>query len=155
MVDVPDDLPLLMADPGLLERVVSNLVGNAIRYSRPDNPPHVTGSSLGERVELRVIDRGPGIPPADLDRVFMPFQRLGDTDNTTGVGLGLALSRGLSEAMGGTLTSEETPGGGLTMVLSMPAAPAQQGAPAGSEPGRRERESGGDPYQSSTPRQAP
>ena len=126
IVDVPDDLPMLMADPGLLERVVANLVGNAIRYSPPDLPPRVTGSSLGDRVELRVIDRGPGIPQVDLDRVFVPFQRLGDTDNTTGVGLGLALSRGLSEAMGGTLVPEETPGGGLTMVLSMAAA-----APAG------------------------
>ena len=70
VVDVPDDLPPLLADPGLLERVVANLVANAMRYSRPDNPPHVTGSSLGERVELRVVDRGPGIPPADRDRVF-------------------------------------------------------------------------------------
>ena len=85
-------------------------------------------------MELRVIDRGPGIPPADLDRVFAPFQRLGDTDNTTGVGLGLALSRGLTEAMGGTLTPEETPGGGLTMVLSMLAAPAQRARPPGANP---------------------
>ncbi len=154
VVDVPDDLPLLLADPGLLERVVANLVGNAIRYSPPGDPPRVTGSSLAERVELRVIDRGPGIPPTDLDRVFMPFQRLGDTDNTTGVGLGLALSRGLSEAMGGTLAAEETPGGGLTMVLSMPAAPVQQDAAVESQPGRREREAGADPA-SSTLRDTP
>ena len=89
-VDVPDDLPMVLADPDLLERVIANLVGNALRYSTSAEPPCVTGSSLGERVELRVIDRGPGIPAADLDRVFAPFQRLGDTDNTTGVGLGLA-----------------------------------------------------------------
>ena len=63
-------------------------------------------------MELRVVDRGPGIPDDDRDRMFVPFQRLGDTDNTTGVGLGLALSRGLTEAMGGTLTAEDTPGGG-------------------------------------------
>jgi two-component system sensor histidine kinase KdpD len=75
-------------------------------------------------VELRVIDRGPGIPQEHRDDVFVPFQRLGDTDNTTGVGLGLALSRGLTEAMGGTLEPEETPGGGLTMTLSLPAVPA-------------------------------
>jgi two-component system, OmpR family, sensor histidine kinase KdpD len=75
-------------------------------------------------VELRVIDRGPGIPEEDRDRMFVPFQRLGDTDNTTGVGLGLALSRGLAEAMGGTLEPEDTPGGGLTMTLSLPAAPS-------------------------------
>jgi two-component system sensor histidine kinase KdpD len=73
-----------------------------------------------------------------LERVFVPFQRLGDTDNTTGVGLGLALSRGLTEAMGGTLTPEETPGGGLTMVVSLPTAPALSDPSA--QPGRRERE---------------
>jgi two-component system sensor histidine kinase KdpD len=122
VVDVPDDLPAVLADPGMLERVVSNLVGNAIRYSPPATPPVVAASAHGERVELRIIDRGPGIPPDELGRVFAPFQRLGDTDNTTGVGLGLALSRGLTEAMGGSLTPEETPAGGLTMVVSLPAA---------------------------------
>jgi two-component system, OmpR family, sensor histidine kinase KdpD len=139
VVDVPDDLPGVLADPGLLERVIANLVGNAVRYSPPGSAPLVTASSLGDRVELRVIDRGPGIPSAYLERVFAPFQRLGDTDNTTGVGLGLALSRGLTEAMGGTLTPEDTPGGGLTMVVSLPAAPQGAEATRG-EPGRRERE---------------
>ncbi len=83
----------------------------------------LTASSLGERVELRVIDRGPGIPREQAGRMFVPFQRLGDTDNTTGIGLGLALSKGLTEAMDGTLEPEETPGGGLTMLLSVPAVP--------------------------------
>jgi two-component system sensor histidine kinase KdpD len=126
----------VLADPGLLERVLANLVANAVRYSPPDRPPLVTGSALADRVELRVIDRGPGIPAEAHDRVFAPFQRLGDTDNTTGVGLGLALSRGLAEAMGGSLSPEETPGGGLTMVVSLRAAGA---APAHGEPGQRER----------------
>ena len=123
IVEIPADLPEVAVDPGILERVIANLVANALRYSPPGIPPLLTASSLGELVELRVIDRGPGIPAAQASRMFVPFQRLGDTDNTTGAGLGLALSRGLTEAMGGTLEPEETPGGGLTMALSLPAAP--------------------------------
>jgi two-component system sensor histidine kinase KdpD len=138
-LDVRDDLPLVRADPGLLERVVANLVSNALRFSPTDHPPSVTGSALGRRVELRVIDRGPGIAPADLEQVFAPFQRLGDTDNTTGLGLGLALARGLTEAMDGTLTPEETPGGGLTMVVTLAGAEPTRHSGTG-EPGRRERE---------------
>jgi two-component system sensor histidine kinase KdpD len=121
-VDVPDSLPAVSADPAILERVVVNLVQNALRYSPSGQPPLLAASALGNRVELRVIDRGLGIPEEDRERMFVPFQRLGDTDNTTGVGLGLALSRGLTEAMDGTLTAEDTPGGGLTMVISLPAA---------------------------------
>ena len=82
----------------------------------------VSTSTLGERAEIRVIDRGKGVPAENRDRIFQPFQRLGDTDNTTGLGLGLALSRGFAEGMGGTLTPEDTPGGGLTMVISLPLA---------------------------------
>jgi two-component system, OmpR family, sensor histidine kinase KdpD len=137
-VDIPDSLPEVVADPGILERVIVNLTSNALRYSPPGDPPKLTASSLGDRVELLVIDRGPGIPEADRMRIFVPFQRLGDNDNTTGVGLGLALSRGFAEAMGGSLDPEETPGGGLTMILSLPA--AASGSPDGeADPGRRER----------------
>ena len=120
IVEVPADLPEVLVDPGILERVISNLVANALHYCPAGCPPVVTASSLGERVELRVIDRGPGIPREQAGRMFVPFQRLGDTDNTTGIGLGLALSKGLTEAMDGTLVPEETPGGGLTMLLSLP-----------------------------------
>jgi len=138
-VDIPDAVPEVVADPGILERVIVNLTSNALRYSPPGDPPKLTASSLGDRVELLVIDRGPGIPEADRMRIFVPFQRLGDNDNTTGVGLGLALSRGFAEAMGGSLDPEETPGGGLTMILSLPA--AASGSPDGeADPGRRERE---------------
>ena len=122
-VEIPETLPAVRADPAILERVVVNLAENALRYSPAGKAPLLAASALGDRVELRVVDRGPGIADDDKDRVFVPFQRLGDTDNTTGVGLGLALSRGLTEAMGGTLTAEDTPGGGLTMTVSLPAAP--------------------------------
>ena len=117
-----EPVPAVLADPPLLERVIANLVNNAVRHAPPDGSVVLTGSALGDRVELRVIDRGPGLPAAERERAFEPFQRMGDTDNSTGLGLGLALSRGLAEAMHGTLTPEDTPGGGLTMVLSLPAA---------------------------------
>ncbi|MDG4762646.1 DUF4118 domain-containing protein [Solwaraspora sp. WMMD406] len=124
--DIPADLPAATADPGLLERVLVNLVANALRHSPPGRPPTITASAHAGQVELRVIDTGPGIPEDQWDHVFLPFQRLGDRDNTTGVGLGLALSRGLAEAMGGSITPETTPGGGLTMVLRLPAATAAE-----------------------------
>jgi two-component system sensor histidine kinase KdpD len=139
-VDIPESLPEINVDPAILERVIVNLTENALRYSPAGKPPLLTASTLGDRVELRVVDRGPGIPEKDRDRMFVPFQRLGDTDNTTGVGLGLALSRGLTEAMGGTLTADDTPGGGLTMVVSVPAVTDTEYEP---EPGQRERESAG------------
>jgi two-component system sensor histidine kinase KdpD len=139
-VDIPQSVPAVLADPAIVERVVVNLTENALRYSPAGQPPLLTASALGDRVELRVVDRGPGIPEADRERMFVPFQRLGDTDNTTGVGLGLALARGFTEAMGGALSAEETPGGGLTMAVTMPvAAPAPE--PAEIEPGHRERDS--------------
>jgi two-component system sensor histidine kinase KdpD len=122
-VHIPDDLAAVRADPGLLDRVLVNVIGNALRYSPPTRPPVIAGSAAENgRVCLRVIDYGPGIPAEDRERVFLPFQRRGDRDNHTGVGLGLALSRGLTEAMGGTLTPEDTPGGGLTMVIALPEA---------------------------------
>ncbi|MGW1892213.1 ATP-binding protein [Streptomyces sp. NPDC002004] len=117
-----DEIPAVLADPPLLERVIANLVGNAARHTPPGCTVLLTASALEGRVELRVVDRGPGLPPEGRDRLFEPFQRLGDTDNTSGLGLGLALSRGLAEAMDGTLTPEDTPGGGLTMVVSLPVA---------------------------------
>ncbi|MFS0866399.1 ATP-binding protein [Microbacterium sp. 179-B 1A2 NHS] len=109
----------VLADPVLLQRVLVNLLANAHRYAPEGTPVKITTSTFSDRLEIRVIDHGPGVPAQKADDIFIPFQRSGDTDNSTGLGLGLALSRGFVEAMGGTLTPEETPGGGLTMVISL------------------------------------
>jgi two-component system, OmpR family, sensor histidine kinase KdpD len=122
LIDVDESLPAVLTDPGLLERVVVNLVANAQRFSPAGVPPLIGATRDDDRVILSVVDHGPGIPAYARHRVFQPFQRLGDTDPGTGIGLGLALARGLVEAMDGTLTPVETPGGGLTMKVSLPAA---------------------------------
>jgi two-component system sensor histidine kinase KdpD len=139
-IHAPDDLAEIDVDPVLLERILANVLSNALRHSPAGRPPLITASEHAGYVEVRIIDHGPGIPVADRDRVFLPFQRVGDRDNETGVGLGLALSRGLAEAMGGTLEPETTPGGGLTMTLRLagtdPAATGgvEPAAAAGAEP---------------------
>ncbi|MCF3130300.1 sensor histidine kinase [Streptomyces olivochromogenes] len=125
-LDIPETLPMVHVDKGLLERVVANIVENAVKYSPADTPVLVRASSIAERVEVRVIDRGPGVPDEAKDRIFEPFQRYGDSPRGAGVGLGLAVARGFAEAMGGTLNAEDTPGGGLTMVLSLNLAPGRR-----------------------------
>jgi two-component system, OmpR family, sensor histidine kinase KdpD len=121
LAEIPAGLPEVMADATIAERVIVNLAGNALRYSPAAAPPLLTARASGNRVELRVVDHGPGIPAADRERMFQPFCRLGALGDSAGVGLGLAVARGLAETMGGTVEPEETPGGGLTMVLTLPA----------------------------------
>lgn len=120
-LDLDPDLPALLADAGLLQRVVVNLLDNAHRFTPSGGCVRISTSSFADTVQIRVVDHGPGIAAERRDQVFMPFQRLGDTDNMTGLGLGLALSKGFTEGMGGTLEAEDTPGGGLTMVIELPA----------------------------------
>ncbi len=131
-LDVPTTLPEALADPGLLERVIANLIENAFRYTPADQQVHLAASAHGDSVEVRVIDRGPGIPPADREAVFAPFQRRDDhsTGTGAGVGLGLAIARGFVHAMHGTLTLDDTPGGGLTAVIALPKAPDSTATPA-------------------------
>lgn len=117
-VAVADDLPLVRADPGLLERVVANLVSNAVQAA-PDGPVTVRADAEGPRVLLKIIDHGTGIPVADRERVFAPFQRLDDRTADGRMGLGLAIARGFTEAMGGTVTPQDTPGGGITMTVTL------------------------------------
>ena len=122
-LDIPETLPMVYVDRGLLERAVANVVENAVKYSAPGERVLVSASALAERVELRVVDRGPGVPDEAKGRIFEPFQRYGDSPRGVGVGLGLAVARGFAEAIGGTINAEDTPGGGLTMVLALPTAP--------------------------------
>ncbi|MGW3108041.1 ATP-binding protein [Streptomyces sp. NPDC001100] len=128
-LDIPETLPMVAVDPGLLERAVANLVENAVKYSPDATPVLVKASAIADRVEIRVVDRGPGVPDEAKNRIFEPFQRYGDAPRGAGVGLGLAVARGFTEALGGTLSAEDTPGGGLTMVLSLQLAPASDLAP--------------------------
>ncbi len=128
-VDVPESLPPVRADPALLERVVANLVDNALAHAPEGSPVQVEAGEVGAKVLIRVVDRGPGIPPEERERIFQPFQRLGDSPSqgstrgqrsgVTGVGLGLAVARGFTHAMGGELVVDDTPGGGTTMTIEL------------------------------------
>ena len=116
-LDLAEDLPTVTADPVLLERVVANLVDNAIKFSDV-HPPSVGAGAIAGQVLLRIVDQGPGIDSERREEIFRPFQRL--VDHGTGVGLGLAIARGFTEAMGGEISISETPGGGTTMIVSLP-----------------------------------
>lgn len=118
---------VVMADAGLLERVLANLIDNALRYA-PNCLVRVNAGQVGDRVLINVIDEGPGIPHGAEEQVFEAFQRLGDHDNTTGVGLGMSVARGFVEAMGGSITATDTPGGGLTVIVEMAAPQAMDAA---------------------------
>ncbi|MCI2238470.1 DUF4118 domain-containing protein [Paenibacillus sp. TRM 82003] len=138
-LELPEDLPAVSTDPGLLRRVVANLVQNAVRHGA-GAPVEVVGAVAVEEgrrsAQLLVVDHGPGLPGAAKERAFTPFQRLGDRSGAgLGLGLGLAVARGLTEAVGGRLDAEDTPGGGLTMVLALPLAGAAPAGPA-PRPGR-------------------
>ncbi|OKH70994.1 histidine kinase [Mycobacterium sp. SWH-M1] len=117
-VEVGDEV--VMADAGLLERVLANLIDNALRYA-PDGPVRVSAGRVGNRVLIAVADAGPGIARGAEEQIFDAFQRLGDQDNSIGVGLGLSVARGFVEAMGGTISVGDTPGGGLTVEIDLPA----------------------------------
>ena len=129
------ELPPVVADPVLLQRVLVNVMANAVRHAPSGSRVRVSTSRLGRRAQIRIVDHGSGVPRERQDDIFAPFQRLGDTDNTAGLGLGLALSRGFAEGMGGSLTPETTPGGGLTMVVELPVAEAAADEASVASPG--------------------
>ncbi len=128
-VEIPDLLPPVHTDAALVERALANLIGNALRYA-PDNSSirvtadlvgEVIGGPLGDEIHVRVIDQGPGVPVDERSKLFAPFRRLGDGGNDSGVGLGLAVANGFVAAVGGLLELDDTPGGGLTAVIRLPA----------------------------------
>jgi two-component system sensor histidine kinase KdpD len=126
-VDISESLPQVQTDPDLMERVVANLVDNALTWSPPDQVVRISAGEVAGRVDIMIVDRGPGIPAADREIVFQPFHRMGDSPNS--VGLGLAVAQGLLEAMGNDLIIEDTPGGGTTMVIALKVAEATDTSP--------------------------
>ncbi|HEX2297694.1 MAG TPA: ATP-binding protein, partial [Pseudonocardiaceae bacterium] len=139
LTGIAAELPPVLGDPGLLERVVANIVDNAFRHAA-GAPVQIRASAHAGRVELRICDHGPGLPRGAAEIVFAPFQRLGSTEradrrNPPGIGLGLWVAKGFVAAMGGTIAADDTPGGGLTVVISLPAVdePAVD-EPAGAQP---------------------
>ncbi len=138
-VAIPETLCAVEADPPLLERALANLLANAIHASGHHPVRVMAASQPGGWVELRIVDRGTGIAPVDRDRIFLPFQRLGDRGAGSGVGLGLAVAKGFIEAVGGDLVVEDTPGGGATMIVRLRQAPPTTFHP---EPGAAEATDG-------------
>jgi two-component system, OmpR family, sensor histidine kinase KdpD len=129
---VPEGLPLVRADPGLLERVLANLFSNALRHSPPSRPPMLRARQSHDSVLLEVVDHGPGVPDEMKERIFEPFQRL--DDHRGGVGLGLAVAKGFAEAMGGTIVAANTPNGGLTIKVTLPMVSSETKSVLGAEP---------------------
>jgi two-component system sensor histidine kinase KdpD len=144
---VPDGLPLVRTDPGLLERVLANLFANALAYSPPDRGPELHACRQGDSVLLDIVDHGRGVPDELKERMFEPFQRLGargagglagpgpgsgfgSGSGSGGVGLGLAVVKGFLDTMGGTVQATDTPGGGLTMRVTLPAGSASSSSSA-------------------------
>jgi two-component system, OmpR family, sensor histidine kinase KdpD len=135
-VDVDPDLPLLRVDAAQLERALANVLENSAHHAG-DVPVSVRGRSTGPNVLLRISDHGPGIPRADLERVFEPFYRLDGGSGAGGAGeggsgLGLAIARGFIEANGGRIRAESLPGQGTSFVIQIPIpvdVPAAEPAP--------------------------
>ena len=126
LFEVPDGMPLVLADPGLLERVLANLFSNALHHSPAAQPPVLQAHRRDDTVVLEVIDHGLGVPDGLKTEIFEPFRRF--DDRKLGVGLGLAVAKGFTEAMGGVIVADDTPGGGLTVRITLPVASATTGA---------------------------
>lgn len=134
-LDIDEDLPLVVADAALLERVLANLVANALRYSPRGWPPVLRARESDDVMSIDVVDHGPGVADDQREQLFQPFQQLGDKRKGPGVGLGLAVAKGFVDAMGGRLFATQTLGGGLTMRVELPvAAPKRTSEAAEQQP---------------------
>ena len=118
VVDLPESLPPVLGDEALLERAFANIIANAVEFSG-GKAVHVIAGQVNESVDVRIVDRGPGVPIDQREHIFLPFRRVGDSKRREGVGLGLAIAKGFVEAMGGTIEADDTPGGGLTIVVRL------------------------------------
>jgi two-component system sensor histidine kinase KdpD len=127
-VELPVEPPLIEVDPVQVERVLVNLIENALRYSLPETAVVVRVAPVGEDVVVRVVDEGPGIPAGELDRIFEPFQQLAGADGGRGTGLGLAIAHGFAEANGGRIWAESAPGRGASFAVAFPLSTAVVGA---------------------------
>jgi two-component system sensor histidine kinase KdpD len=120
-LETPSNLPPARGDSALFEQSLYNVVVNALRHAA-DAPVRLTVGVVGDEIHVCTIDRGPGIPSELRGRVTAPFQQLGDDRSADGVGLGLSIAQGFVHAMEGTLSLEDTPGGGLTVIIALPIA---------------------------------
>jgi two-component system sensor histidine kinase KdpD len=119
-INIPEELPLIPLDFVLIERVLVNVIDNAMKYSPPDSPIEIHAQLAGAFLEMAVADHGSGIPPEDLKRIFDKFYRVQRPDNVGGTGLGLSISKGIVEAHGGFISAENRPEGGTIITVSLP-----------------------------------
>jgi two-component system sensor histidine kinase KdpD len=119
-IDIPPEIPLIQLDFVLVERVLVNVIDNALKYSPADTPIEIKAHAAGAFMEIEVADRGTGIPPEDLTRIFDKFYRVQRPDNVSGTGLGLSISKGIVQAQGGFIAAENRQGGGTIITISIP-----------------------------------
>lgn len=126
-VESPPEPPLIEVDAVQVERVLANLLENALRYSPRGSDVVISTAVVGEHVVVRVVDEGPGVPAAERERIFEPFHQLAVSDGRRGTGLGLAIARGFTEANGGRVWAESTRGEGASFAVAFPQAPVPDG----------------------------
>ena len=124
-MSIPDELPPIRVDGTQIERVLVNLLENALKFSSPTDPVSLLAEHADGDVIVRVLDAGPGLAEQDRERVFQPFERGAEAGARTGAGLGLAIARGFTQANGGRVWAEAADSGGASFVVALPAAAAR------------------------------